>query len=279
MAYSSIATGKPLTVDSLGFWKDYETAGGSWKDWQEVKTMFDPYQGWEREELKAGAKAETADLQSTWDLAGEQLGATWGLQKGQLKEASKLQLGQLEKTWEEKQQQLGETWQQKRGQLGETWGLKRGELGAGARSGLLQGGRAMSAIGRGGMAQSGQATEMGLGALRDIRQQYGRGMQAGRSSYEQAMSGGQLGYEQAITGGETAYQQALKKGEMGLFQRLATGQMGYEQKWALGQQKLGQQQAGIARGLRQDIYGTEQEWERAQRSLFDTILQKVEKEK
>lgn len=253
MAYSSIATGSPLNIGERGldFEQLYKDAGG--EKWGEISGMFDPYNPYERKQFQARAAAETAELGATWKLAGQQLGEAWGLQKGQLKEASELQLGQL-----------GETWGQKRAGLGETWGLKRGELGAGARSGLLKGGRAMSAIGRGGLAQSGQATEMGLGALKDIRQQYGRGMQAGKSAYEQAMAGG-----------ETAYQQAMAKGRMGYEQQLATGQIGYEQKMALGQQKLGQQQAGIARGLTQDIYGTEQDWERSQRDLLNSMIQAI----
>jgi len=226
VAYSSIATGRPLTPGQLGLEEDYRAAGGT--DWDEISGMFDPYNPYERREFTAGAAAETADLASAWELSGKQLGEAWGLQRGQLESAYGLQ----------------------QAQLGETWGLKRGELGAGTRSGLLQGGRAMSAIGRGGLAQSGQATEMGLGALRDIRQQYGRGMQAGRSAYEQAMA----------------------KGEMSFAQKMASGELGYGQKMATGELKLGQAQRGIARGLKQDIYGTEQEWERSQRDLLQTMI-------
>ena len=78
-----------------------------------------------------------------------------------------------------------------------------------------------------------------------------------------------------MAGGLSAYQQAIAKGDMALAQKLASGQMGYEQAMAKGGLKLGQDVAGIRRDLTQDIYGTEQEWERSQRDLLHTLMGKI----
>jgi len=70
-------TAPPTTVN---YYEELE--GSSWED--DYQKFFDPYDPAEEERLATTAAIDIGQLQTAWDLKGEQLGEAWGFKRGEL---------------------------------------------------------------------------------------------------------------------------------------------------------------------------------------------------